>query len=90
MDIDLQIIYPYDDSFSIEYSGPVELTQDGFIRWSSNGTFDVQLVINGYQASIINVLNHEQINNVCSLFNTINGNVNEDTYKKYIRRNENV
>ena len=89
MNIYLQITSEQDDSFIIQFSGPVNLTQDGIIRWTSNGTFDVELLINGYSGRIISQLNDNQLKNVCSLFNTINGNVNEDTYQKYILTQEN-
>ena len=84
MDIDLEITSSIDDTFVIDYSGPVKLTEDGMIKWSSNGVFDIEIIIQGYQGRIIQVLSDEKLKQLCALFNTINGNVNKDTYKKYI------
>ena len=85
LNINLQITSGIDDTFIAYFNGPVQLTNDGNIRWTSNGVFDIQLLIDGNHGSIINVLSDEQLKNFCALFNTINGNVNKYTYKKYVK-----
>jgi hypothetical protein len=59
MNIDLQITSPFDESFLIEFSGPAYLTQDGIIRWTSNGTLDTKIIIQGYQGTISSILSKE-------------------------------
>ena len=81
---DIEIISGLDDSFKLTFSGPAQLTPEGIARWGANGTLDRTLLLDNNQAEIIEVLNKTQIQDLCSLFNTIAGNVNEHTYNKYI------
>ena len=66
------------------YNGPVELTSDGIARWSSNGVLDILVDVNDGSATVL--YNDEAVEDdeICSLFNTISGQVNKFTYKKYV------
>ena len=80
-----EIVISIDDSFTIPFSGPVKLTPDGVARWGANGTLNLTILLDNDEAIINDVLTHKQIQDVCSLFNTIAGHVNDDTYNKYIK-----
>lgn len=84
--VNVFIKYIYDDSFQLQFFGPVTLTSDGIAKWSMNGILDLKVILIGAQVIIQDKLNENELNDICSLFNTIAGNVNEDTYNKYIQK----
>lgn len=81
--INLEITYGLDESFKLNFSGPINLTPNGVARWGHLLNTNI-LIDDDNTANIIDVLSNQQIQDICSLFNTIAGNVNEDTYNKYI------
>lgn len=84
--IDVNIIYHSDDSFELYFEGNAKLTPNGIAKWSYNNILDIKVVLIGDQAFIQDILTKEQINDLCALFNTIAGNVNKNTYNKYVEK----
>lgn len=85
-DVDVDIIYHSNNDFELNFQGKVKLTPQGVARWSQNGVLDVKVILMGNEAIIQDVLNNQQIQDVCSLFNTISGHVNKNTYNKYVEK----
>lgn len=83
--IKVNIIINTEDNVELSFSGPVELTPDGVARWGLNNILNIPLLLDDNEAIISVVLTHKQIQDLCSLFNTIAGHVNDDTYNKYIK-----
>ena len=73
-------------TWSCMFEGKKELTADGMARWSAGGTLDLPITLNGDVAVVSGLKTDEQEKAVCSLFNTLAGNVNEDTYNKYVKQ----
>jgi len=69
-----------------EFNGPKSLTPDGVARWSVIGTLDTPVSLEGNKVVILGNLTDAQRTSVCSLLNTLAGNVNEDTYQKYVEK----
>ena len=85
-DIYVKIIYHSNDTFELQFQGKAKLTPDGMARWSNNGVLDIKVMLIGNEAFIHDVLTKKQMQDLCALFNTISGHVNDDTYNKYIKK----
>lgn len=83
MDIDVDI-QDMNEEWSVPFKGKKKLTDNGFVKWADILNKKVRIIDN--EAIIIDELNEDEINEICSLFNTLQGNVNEYTYKKYIEK----
>lgn len=79
------VINDYDDNSEIMFQGPVELTVDGIARWGH--ILDKQVMIDEGRALVLDIQDNNECDDLCALFNTINGRVNKYTYKKYIGEN---
>lgn len=73
-----------DGNWSIWINGDCYLSSDGIARWSFYDTLDEEIIVNGNKAVVIGIIEPEKIKNVCALFNTLAGNVNDDTFSKYV------
>ena len=71
-------------TWSCMFEGRGRLTPDGVARWSADGTLDLPITLNGDMAVVSGLVREEQEKSVCALFNTLAGNVNDDTYAKYV------
>lgn len=66
------------------FDGPKSLTPDGIARWSVWGVLDLPVMITGDVAVVSGIDTDGMEKAVCSLFNTLAGSVNDDTYEKYV------
>lgn len=66
------------------YRGPVELTSDGVARWSANGVLDLPIDVKDGVATVVCDDDTIDGDDICSLFNTISGQVNKFTRRKYV------
>ena len=66
------------------FDGKVKLTPDGVARWSVDGILDLPVTVRGNEATVHGLDTDGKEKAVCALFNTIAGNVNDDTYEKYV------
>lgn len=66
------------------FDGKVKLTPDGVARWSVDGILDLPVIVRGNEATVYGLDTDRKEKAVCALFNTMAGNVNDDTYEKYV------
>lgn len=66
------------------FDGKAELTPDGVARWSVDGILDLPVTVRGNEATVHGLDTDRKEQAVCALFNTMAGNVNDDTYEKYV------
>lgn len=71
-------------TWTCSFDGKVKLTPDGVARWSMDGIFDLPVTVRGSEATVHGLDTDRKEKAVCALFNTIAGNVNDDTYEKYV------
>lgn len=76
-------------TWTCPFDGKADLTPDGVARWSADGTLDMEVTIQGNEAIVHGIDTDEKEKAVCALFNTVAGNVNDDTYGKYVQETAN-
>ena len=74
-----------DGDWEIAIDGNARLTADGVARWSANGVLDKEIVVDGNRAVVTGIDTPALGKAVSSLFNTLAGQVNEDTFSKYVK-----
>ncbi len=70
-----------DGRWSIFVDGSCRLTPDGLARWAD--VLDCELHLSGKDA-VASIIDNGQEKKICSLFNTLAGNVNENVFSKYV------
>ncbi len=73
-------------TWSCPFDGKKTLTADGVARWSLHGTLDLPVTLIADKAIVSGLDSYETEQAVCALFNTLAGNVNKDTYAKYVEK----
>ena len=63
-------------------NGKCRLTSDGIARWYN--ALDHEIVLSDGKAVVIGVADENDQKEVCSLFNTLAGQVNDDVFSKYV------
>lgn len=86
MDISINVTDDFNGQWNADFKGPVELTADGIARWSMNNILDKEIAFKENKAIVQGIKNDNECKQLCSLFNTINKNVNDATYQKYIKK----
>ncbi len=71
-------------TWTCHFDGKAKLTADGVARWSVDGILDLPVTIQGNIAIVSGLDTNDKEKAVCALFNTLAGNVNDNTYKKYV------
>ena len=86
MDISIDVTDDFNGQWVADFKGPVKLTVNGIAKWSANNILDNEVVFTNSKAIVKGIKNDNECKQLCSLFNTINKNVNENTYQKYIKK----
>lgn len=86
MDISINVTDDFNGQWIAEFKGPVKLTANGIAKWSIDNILDKEIEFNKSKAIVKGIKNDNECKQLCSLFNTINKNVNDNTYKKYIKK----
>lgn len=73
------------NTWQCDYDGKSVLTPDGMARWSADGTLELSITVSGNKATVHGLDSDHKEKSVCALFNTLAGNVNKNTFAKYVK-----